>query len=125
MLPRSAVVLRSSAYEYLSLLDEFRHLINEDWPSIAFIVTAVCWLRRRWQEDKDQSPRPRPRQLRVYAQETRRIIQIYIDLADGEPEVLLEGTDPHHHDKPIGARRRNPEPENNPAEDPEDDADEE
>lgn len=99
---------------------EFRHLINQDWPSIAFLATAVCWLRKRWQRDKDQSRHPRPRQLRVYDQEARRIIHINIDLPDGEPRVLLDEEDRHHHDKPAGARRRNPDPEDSDAEAPPD-----
>jgi hypothetical protein len=100
---------------------EFRHLVNEGWPSIAFVATAVAWLRKRWRKDTDQSPRPRPRQLRVYDQESRRLIQIDIDLPDGEPKALLGDADRHHHDKPVSARRRNPDPKDNGAEDPEDD----
>lgn len=89
------------------------------------MATVVGWLRKRWNRDKAESPRPRPRQLQVYDQEARRLIQIDIDLPDGEPKVLLGETDRHHHDKPVGARRRNPDPEDNGAEDPEDDTGEE
>lgn len=77
----------------------FRHLINEDWPSIAVVAAGVRWLRKRWNKDKTKSPRPRPRQLRVYGQEARRPIQIDTDLPDREPKVLLDGTDRHHHDR--------------------------
>jgi hypothetical protein len=99
---------------------EFRHLVNEDWPSIAFIATAVGWLRKRWKNDKDKNPLPRPRQLRVYDQEARRIVQVDIDLPDGEPKVRMDDSDRHHHDKPVGARRRNPDPPDPEVDDPED-----
>lgn len=95
---------------------EFRHLINEDWPTIAVVATGVRWLRKRWNRDKAETRRPRPRQLRVYDQEARRLIQIDIDLPDGEPKILLDGTDRHHHEKPVGARRRNLDPEDGAAE---------
>lgn len=112
---------------------EFRHLFNQDWPSIVVVATGIRWLRKRWNKDKAKRPRPRPRQLGVYDQEARRLIQIDIDLPHGEPKVLLDETDRHHHDKPVGARkpgsrrnpaRRNPNPGEDAAEGPDDDADE-